>query len=106
MKSSLDIETAWNVTTGNPAVVVAVLDTGVRFDHPDLQAVAACGNLLPGYDMVSNVDVANDGDGRDADASDPGDWVTQAESSKVGGTVLPVRGREQLLARHPDGWPG
>ncbi len=83
--SSLDIEAAWSVTTGNPSIVVAVLDTGVRFDHPDLLAVAAGGNLLPGYDMISDVDVANDGDGRDADASDPGDWVTQAESAKVGG---------------------
>jgi serine protease len=83
--SSLDIETAWGVTTGNPSVVVAMLDTGVRFDHPDLKAVTAGGNLLPGYDMISDVDAANDGNGRDADASDPGDWVTQAEISKVGG---------------------
>ena len=47
--------------------------------------MAAGGNLLPGYDMISDVDVANDGDGRDADASDPGDWVTQAELSNVRG---------------------
>jgi serine protease len=65
--------------------VVADIDTGVRFEHPDLLAVAAGGNLLPGYDMISDVDVANDGDGRDADASDPGDWVTQAELSQVDG---------------------
>jgi serine protease len=85
VRSSLDVETAWNVTRGSPGVVVAVLDTGVRFDHPDLRSVAAGGNLLPGYDMISDVDAANDGDGRDADASDPGDWVTQAESSTVHG---------------------
>src|SRR5450432_775143 len=66
-------------------VVAAMLDTGVRFDHPDLKAVAAGGNLLPGYDMISDIDTANDGNGRDADASDPGDWLTQAEISKVGG---------------------
>ncbi len=58
---------------------MAVLDTGVRFDHPDLQRVANGGNLLPGYDMISDVPIANDGDGRDADPSDPGDWITQAE---------------------------
>ena len=46
---------------------------------------AVGGNLLPGYDMISDVDVANDGDGRDADPSDPGDWLTLAEVSKVGG---------------------
>jgi serine protease len=79
--SSLDIEPAWNVTLGDPNVVVADIDTGVRFDHPDLLAVAAGGKLLPGYNMISNVFVANDGDGRDADASDPGDWITAAEAN-------------------------
>jgi serine protease len=85
VQSSINVEPAWSITTGSPSVVVADLDTGVRFDHPDLQAIATGGNLLPGYDMVSDVNVANDGDGRDADASDPGDWLTQAEISKVGG---------------------
>jgi serine protease len=83
--SSINVEPAWDVTIGSPSVVVADLDTGVRFDHPDLLAIAAGGNLLPGYDMISDVAVANDGNGRDADASDPGDWVTQAEISQPGG---------------------
>ena len=48
-------------------VVVAVLDTGYR-PHADLAA-----NLVPGYDMIIDTAVANDGDGRDADAQDPGD---------------------------------
>jgi serine protease len=85
VQSSINVEPAWSITIGSPGVVVAVLDTGVRFEHPDLLAVAAGGNLLPGYDMISDVAVANDGDGRDPDASDPGDWVTQAEISQRGG---------------------
>ena len=85
VRSSTNVEPAWAITTGSPSVVVAVLDTGVRFDHPDLLAVPDGGNLLQGYDMISDVNVANDGDGRDPDASDPGDWVTQAEISQVGG---------------------
>jgi serine protease len=36
--------------------------------------------------MVSNVAVANDGDGRDPDASDPGDWITAAEANNRSGT--------------------
>ncbi len=74
VKSAIDAETAWAVTTGNPNVIVAVLDTGVRFDHADL-----AGKLLPGYDMISDAVIAGDGDGRDADASDPGDFVTAAD---------------------------
>lgn len=85
VQSSINVEPAWGLTTGSPSVVVAVLDTGVRFDHPDLLAVAAGGNLLPGYDMISDAAEANDGDGRDPDPSDPGDWLTQAEISQRGG---------------------
>ena len=70
---------AWDVTTGSAGVVIADLDTGVRFDHPDMRNATA-NRLLPGYNMISNVTVSNDGGGRDADASDPGDWVTAADA--------------------------
>jgi serine protease len=36
---------------------------------------------LPGFDFVSDSGYANDGDGRDADPSDPGDWVSAADRS-------------------------
>jgi serine protease len=58
-------------------VVVAVLDTGVRFDHPDLKRFTDGGSLLNGYDFVTNEFIGNDGTaGRDDDPSDPGDWLT------------------------------
>ena len=78
--ASINAEGAWDITTGSASIVVAVLDTGIRFDHEDFKTVAAGGNLLPGYDFLS--DDRNSADaqpGRDADASDPGDAVTQAD---------------------------
>jgi serine protease len=80
--SATRMEAAWDITTGRADLVVAVLDTGVRFDHPDLGIAAAAGKLLPGYDFVSRVIVANDGDGRDADPSDPGDWVDATDRTQ------------------------
>ena len=44
----LNAESAWDVTTGSAGTVVAVLDTGVRFDHPDLLQAGRGGRLLPG----------------------------------------------------------
>jgi serine protease len=78
-RSAIDAAAAWDVTQGRSDMVVAVLDTGVRFDHPDLLRVSAGGKLLDGYDFINDVDTANDGNGRDADASDPGDWTAADE---------------------------
>jgi serine protease len=61
----IGLPTAWDVTTGG-AVIVAVLDTGTRFDHPDLSGVH-----VTGYDFVSHL-TNGDGTGRDADPTDPG----------------------------------
>ncbi len=83
--AALDAETAWNQATGSAATVVAVLDTGARFDHPDLLQAGRGGRLLPGYDFVSRDPdgrsrLANDGDGWDANPADPGDWITASEA--------------------------
>jgi len=65
--AGINAPAAWDRSTGS-GVVVAVLDTGYR-PHADLNA-----NILQGYDFISDTFTANDGDGRDSDARDPGDW--------------------------------
>ncbi len=63
----------WPRTTGSQDVVVAVIDTGYAV-HPDLD-----GQVIRGYDFVSKVSMANDGNAWDSDPADPGDWVTSAD---------------------------
>jgi len=31
-----NVDSAWNITTGNPDIIVAIVDTGVDIDHPEL----------------------------------------------------------------------
>ncbi len=74
-----NLPSAWDITTGAPGVITAIIDTGGLLSHEDLAGRTPSGN--PGYDMIGDIAKSNDGDGRDPDPSDPGDYVTQAESS-------------------------
>jgi serine protease len=69
---------AWTQQLGSQNVVVAILDSGISV-HPDLDS-----QVIKGYDFVANV-INGDGDGRDADATDPGDF-TPTEISSWHGT--------------------
>ena len=46
--NDIDAPEAWDLARGTAATVIAVLDTGVDFDHPDF-----AGKLLPGHDFVN-----------------------------------------------------
>ncbi|MGK9145359.1 S8 family serine peptidase [Xanthomonas euvesicatoria] len=90
--AGLNIRPAWDKATG-ANVVVAVIDTGI-VSHPDLDA-----NILPGYDFISDATAARDGNGRDNNPADKGDWNSTSgcatsnsswHGTHVAGTVAAV----------------
>lgn len=56
----IGLPSAWDQTKGSHDVVVAVVDTGILPDHPDITGSA---NLLRGYDMITDPKISNDGGG-------------------------------------------
>jgi len=72
--AGIELPDAWDLGTGSSDIVVAVLDTGIT-SHTDLQ-----GRYAGGYDFISDYRIGNDGNGRDSNPSDPGDWITWWES--------------------------
>ncbi|WP_369934023.1 S8 family peptidase [Xanthomonas tesorieronis] len=70
--AGINVRPAWDQATGT-GVVVAVIDTGIT-SHPDLNA-----NVLPGYDFISVAADARDGNGRDSNPADEGDWAAANE---------------------------
>jgi len=76
--SGISLPQAWTVTQGQNAINVAVVDTGI-LPHPDLLS-----KTLPGIDMVSEAAMGNDGNGRDSDPTDPGDWIAPGDVCYAG----------------------
>ncbi|MDF1763556.1 MAG: S8 family peptidase, partial [Oleibacter sp.] len=84
--NTIKLPAAWDITTGNANVIVAVIDTGVFLAHEDF-----AGKLVSGYDFISDTSYSKDGDGIDSNPDDPGDGSTISNSSwhgtHVTGTV-------------------
>jgi serine protease len=86
---AINLPQAWDVTTGARAgsdVIVAVIDTGVFLNHPELK-----NQLVAGYDFIKDIKNAGDGDGIDNNPDDPGDDAIPNNSSwhgtHVAGTI-------------------
>ena len=65
----VNLPNAWDKSTGS-GVVVAVIDTGIT-PHSDLSA-----NIVAGYDFITSTTTSRDGNGRDANPNDEGNWTT------------------------------
>jgi serine protease len=78
---------AWDTTTGSADVTVAVIDTGILPNHPDIDN----SRLLPGYDFISSATNAGDGNGIDPNPQDPGDGggvrASSFHGTHVAGTI-------------------
>jgi serine protease len=88
--SAVGATTAWDTARGDK-IVVAVIDSGIRADHPDL-----VGKTVPGFDFVCYDNglacsaggtalslTANDGSGWDTDPADPGDGLEAADLARA-----------------------
>ncbi|HCO70639.1 MAG TPA: peptidase S8 [Mesotoga infera] len=53
----IEMHKAWTIAKGSSTVVVAVIDSGARLDHPDLKGI-----FLPGYDLINDDDDPTDYD--------------------------------------------
>ncbi|MGI5412099.1 S8 family peptidase [Streptomyces chartreusis] len=107
--AGMNVPGAWDVATGS-GVTVAVIDTGY-VTHSDLGA-----NIVAGYDFISDATVGNDGNGRDSNPADPGDWTAANECASgdpaygsswhgthVAGTIAAVTDNGKGVAGIADG---
>jgi serine protease len=82
----INLPGAWDSTTGDPGIIVAVIDTGILAGHPDL-----AGQLVEGFDFIRDPREAGDGDGIDPNPeetignADPG--AVNYHGTHVAGTV-------------------
>jgi thermitase len=90
---------AWDVTTGSSGIVIAILDTGIDDDHPDLSA-----KIVAGYDIVGNDSYPDDENGHGTHVAGIAAAATNNGIGIAGmdwhAKIMPV----QVLDREGHGW--
>lgn len=71
-QGGINLPAAWDVASGE-GVIVGVIDSGIRY-HDDL-----AGQIVGGYDFISEPFESADGDGWDPDPTDPGNWADEGQ---------------------------
>jgi serine protease len=96
--NAIHLQAAWDITRGDPNLVVAIVDSGLVQAHPDLNARIArdpLNNTLVGADLISHPDIEIDGNGgRDTDPEDPGDGAFDGRSTFHGTHIAGTIGAE------------
>ncbi|MCF6337157.1 MAG: S8 family serine peptidase [Gammaproteobacteria bacterium] len=80
----INLPGAWDVSTGDANVIVAVIDSGVLLNHPDLSGQFSGDG---GYDFIRDNAISQDGEpGIDNNPDDPGDKAAPGGRSSFHGT--------------------
>lgn len=89
---AMKLSSAWDTSVGDPSVIVAVIDTGVVLDHPDL-----LDQWVDGYDFIRDAEAALDGDGLDDNPTDEGltEFRAVFHGTHVAGSIA-ARGNNRL----------
>ncbi|WP_235598396.1 S8 family serine peptidase, partial [Heyndrickxia sporothermodurans] len=56
--SAIQAEAGWDITKGDEHIIIAVIDTGVDLDHPDLRR-----RITNGYNVLLNNNFPDDDNG-------------------------------------------
>ncbi|HEY0399920.1 MAG TPA: S8 family serine peptidase, partial [Acidimicrobiia bacterium] len=87
---AMHLPDAWNTTTGNDSMILAIVDSGVQLNHPDL-----AGRLVPGYDFVNNDTSPDDDFGHGTMVAGIAAAITNNGQGVAGGTwrgrIMPVK---------------